>query len=92
MTLYRSHLPCAISVRVQIQQYKPLPCCCFIAKYFLEAEIKIVLSNVLEFKHRTADTWISLSDCSDNKYFITWCQIVSLNDTIYGCICIYVSN
>lgn len=82
MTLYRCHLPCGISVRVQIQLYNPMACCCFMAKYFLEAEIKIVRWNVLEFKHLIADTWVSLSCCSGNIYFIAWYQTVYLWITI----------
>lgn len=61
-------------------------CCYFIAKYFLEAEIKTVCSYTLELKHLVADTWISLSCCSGNIYFIGWYQIVSLNYNICGCL------
>lgn len=68
-----------------------MACCCFMAKYFLEAEIKIVHWNVLEFKHLIADTWVSLSCCSDNIYFIAWYQIVYLWITISVDISLFMS-
>lgn len=42
--------------------------------------------------HLVADMWIGLSCCSDHIYVAAWCQIVSLNDNLWGCTYIYVSS
>lgn len=65
-----------------------MACCSFIAKYLLEAEIKIMCSNVLVFKYLITDTWTSLSCWPGKIYFIDcikWClwTIVSLDVSLF---------